>query len=70
MSKIIMPIVWIVVMILCEALNWNSFTTAQGKGDTFGMVLACVAAAVCLIAIVFHSINLNNRIQELKNKEQ
>ena len=70
MSKIIMPIVWIVVMILCEVLNWNSFTTAQGKGDTFGMVLACVVATVCLIAIVFHSINLNNRIQELKNKEQ
>lgn len=70
MSKIIMPIVWIVVMILCEAFNWNSFTTAQGKGDTFVMVFACVAAAVCLIAIVFNSIDLNNRIQELKNKEQ
>lgn len=70
MSKIIMPIVWIVVMILCEALNWNSFTTAQDKGDTFGMVFACVAATVCLIAIVFNSRDIYKVIKELKNKEQ
>lgn len=69
MSKIIMPIVWIVVMILCEALNWNSFTTAQGKGDTFGMVFACVVATGCLIAIVFNSRDVYKVIKELKKQQ-